>query len=74
MFGRENDLDDIPDWFRRSLTRRWRRHLAAIRFPHEGAGDAAQGASDQLQALLLIEGFGLPKPSTEPITYSDLRM
>ncbi|HEY2397317.1 MAG TPA: hypothetical protein VGH81_15250 [Rudaea sp.] len=34
----------------------------------------AQGASEQLQALLLIEGFGLPEPSTDPIRCHDMRL
>jgi hypothetical protein len=29
----------------------------------------AEGASEQLHALLLMEGFGLPKPDLEPIRY-----
>lgn len=34
----------------------------------------AHGAAEQLQAILLIEAFGLPKPSKRPITYHDLRL
>lgn len=32
----------------------------------------AQGAAEQLQALLVIEAFGLPKPSAEPVSHREL--
>jgi hypothetical protein len=34
----------------------------------------AHGAAEQLQALMLIEAFGLPEPSKQPIAYFDLRL
>lgn len=34
----------------------------------------AHGAAEQLQALLLLEAFGLPKPSRQSIEYHDLRL
>jgi len=34
----------------------------------------AHGAAEQLQAILLIETFGLPEPSRQPIEYHDLRL
>ena len=63
------------DWFQKIMDE-------ALAAPHQhdpipalkAPATAAQGAAEQLQALLLIEAFGLPVPSLEPIRYHDLRL
>jgi hypothetical protein len=63
------------DWFQKIMDEalaspRRRDPIPALRPPPT----PAHGAAEQLQALLLIEAFGLPGPSKRPITYHDLRL
>ncbi|MGA9341956.1 MAG: hypothetical protein WBV61_06435 [Rhodanobacteraceae bacterium] len=54
------------------ISGRPRRHAPAPAQPPPAS--SAEGAAEQLEAMLLVEAFGLPEPSSEPIVHRTLLM